>query len=102
MEFSDEYDSGGAGIITSVSDYAKFVNALANEGVGANGQRILSSAGVSLLKQNQLNEEQRKTFSWAQLVGYGYGLGVRTMMDPARGGSLSIIGEFGWGGQAFG
>ena len=31
-------------------------------------------------------------------LGYGYGLGVRTMMDPAANGSMSSVGEFGWGG----
>ena len=41
-----------------------------------------------------------KTFNWTQLEGYGYGLGVRTMIDRAKGGSLSNIGEFGWGGAA--
>ena len=31
-------------------------------------------------------------------AGYGYGLGVRTHIDRAASGSLSPIGEFGWGG----
>ena len=30
--------------------------------------------------------------------GYGYGLGVRTLYDPARSGSTTAPGEFGWGG----
>lgn len=98
--FGTEFDSGGAGITTSVPDYAKFMNALANGGLGATGERILSPASVNLLKQNQLTEEQAKTLNWPQLAGYGYGLGVRTMMNPAVGGSLSPVGEFGWGGAA--
>lgn len=98
--FGPEYDSGGAGIITSVSDYSKLCNALANGGVGKTGERILSSYAISLMKENQLNEEQRKNFCWPQLKGYGYGLGVRTLIDRAEGGSLSNIGEFGWGGAA--
>ena len=32
--------------------------------------------------------------------GYGYGLGVRTHMNPARSGILTPVGEFGWGGMA--
>ena len=33
-------------------------------------------------------------------MGYGYGLGVRTMVKPVLAGSLSPVGEFGWGGAA--
>ncbi len=100
LVFGSEYDSGGAGIITSVSDYVKFVNALANYGVSANGERILSKASVELIKTNQLSRELLLDFNWKQLNGYGYGLGVRTMIDKAAGGSLGSIGEFGWGGAA--
>ena len=92
-----EYDSGGAGIITSVSDYSKFVNALANWGKGATGERILSRGGIELLRTNQTGDQ---ILPWSQLKGYGYGLGVRTMIDKAASGSIGSIGEFGWGGAA--
>lgn len=99
--FGEAYDSGGAGLITTVRDYAKLANALANEGTGKTGERILSPAAVELMKTNQLVTPDMKTnFCWPQLAGYGYGLGVRTMTDKAMGGSLSSIGEFGWGGAA--
>ena len=95
-----EYDSGGAGITTSVSDYSKFVSALANGGVGPNGQRILSAGTIDVLRANQLNEVQMADYNWSQLKGYGYGLGVRTCIDIAKSGSTGSIGEFGWGGAA--
>ena len=98
--FGTEYDSGGAGITTSVSDYSKFATALANGGVGANGERILAPGTIELMRQNQLSPDQLKTFCHHQYLGYGYGLGVRTMMDLAGGGSCGSIGEFGWGGAA--
>ena len=98
--FGSEYDSGGAGITTSVSDYSKFSSALANGGVGANGERILSPGTIELMRQNQLSPDKLKTFRHHQYLGYGYGLGVRTMMDLAEGGSCGSIGEFGWGGAA--
>ena len=41
-----------------------------------------------------------KYLNWSQLKGYGFGLGVRTMMDKAKGGCNGTIGEFGWGGAA--
>jgi len=46
-----------------------------------------------------LGDTQMKDFNWIQMTGYGYGLGVRTMVDRSRG-SLSPVGEFGWGGAA--
>ena len=100
LVFGENYDSGGAGIITTVDDYAKFAAALANSGTGLNNNRILSSATVKLMKTNQLNEAQRKTMHWRRLRGYGYGLGVRTLIDKAESGSNSSIGEIGWGGAA--
>ena len=96
----EEYDSGGAGIITTVSDYVKLAQALANNGVGLTGERILSANTIDLMRTNTLDENQIKTFDWKQLSGYGYGLGVRTMIDRAKGGSIGNIGEFGWGGAA--
>ena len=100
LVFGENYDSGGAGIITTVDDYAKFAAALANSGTGLNNNRILSSATVKLMKTNQLNEAQRKTMNWRRLRGYGYGLGVRTLIDKAESGSNSSIGEIGGGGAA--
>ena len=100
LVLGDEYDSGGAGIISNVSDYVKFAAALANYGLGLTGERILSPKTVDLMRTNTLDENQMKTFGGKQYEGYGYGLGVRTMIDRVKGSSLSNIGEFGWGGAA--
>ena len=64
------------------------------------GEQILSPRTVELMRTNALDETCRRDMNWSQLCGYGYGLGVRTMVDPAAGGSLSPVGEFGWGGAA--
>lgn len=95
----DEYDSGGAGIITSVPEYAKLCAAVANGGE-LNGERIISRGTIDLWRTNQLDEKQAHYFNWPQLAGYGYGLGVRTMIDRAKGGSNGALGECGWGGAA--
>ena len=95
-----EYDSGGAGIVTSVPDYAKLAAALACGGKGVNGERILASRTVKLMHTDRLNEQTRAGFDWAHMRGYGYGLGVRTLTDPALAGTLAPVGEFGWGGAA--
>lgn len=97
-----EYDSGGAGIITTVADYAKLMAALANYGSGVNGERILTPDGVNRLRENRLQGQLLRDWDaeWFYLRGCGYGLGVCTQMDPKRSGISSNAGEFGWGGAA--
>ncbi len=94
------YESGGAGLISSVDDYIRFAAALCNKGKALNGEQILSRRTIELMKTNHLDETCMKDFNWIQLRGYGYGLGVRTMVNSAVGGSLSPVGEFGWPGAA--
>ena len=97
--FGTEYHSGGAGLISSVKDQILLADALANGGVGKNGNRILSKAGVELMSSNHLHPAALDGFKdLGQVKGYGYGYGVRTNMDPAYGGNLSPVGEFGWDG----
>ena len=96
---SEEYESGGAGLTSSAEDYALFLDTLANGGVGKTGNRILSERSVELMRTNHLSGTAAEDFDdWHP--GYGYGLGVRTHMNPARSGILTPVGEFGWGGAA--
>jgi len=98
--FSGKYESGGAGLISTVEDYARFAAAMANGGRAENGYRLLSGHTIDLMRTNHLSPRQIEDFDWPQMQGYGYGLGVRTVVDPARGGISSPVGEFGWGGAA--
>ena len=98
--FSDLYDSGGAGMVSCVDDYALFADALACGGVGRSGARILGQPAIDLMRENQLGPAQMADFNWVQLTGYGYGLGVRTAISRAPGGLLGPVGEFGWSGAA--
>lgn len=96
---SDEYESGGAGLTSTAADYALFLDAMANGGIGKNGKRILTSFAVSLMNTNHLDGKCKEEFD-SFFPGYGYGLGVRTHMDSSRSGSLSPEREFGWDGAA--
>lgn len=95
-----EYESGGAGLYSCAEDYALFAAAMANGGRDKNGTYILGRPAIDLMRTNQLSSAALPDFNWIQMAGYGYGLGVRTMMDKAAGGSLGSVGEFGWGGAA--
>ena len=96
---TDRFESGGGGIASTVTDYAKVLDILANGGVAANGNRILTQVSIDQMRTNQLNEQQLKDFHIGNAkMEYGYGLGVRTLMDPTK--SKSPMGEFGWDGAA--
>lgn len=96
--FSENYDSGGAGLVTSVDEYSKFIAAMANGGIGATGERILKPESIDLMRRNWLNETELRDFILPGKPGYGYGLGVRTLIDGSK--SKSPVGEFGWDGAA--
>ncbi|MBT2770885.1 beta-lactamase family protein [Halomonas sp. ISL-60] len=95
-----ELESGGAGLLSTVNDYALFLNALTGRGTSPKGVRILSQASVELMRTNHLNDMTRGDYSWDHMNGYGYGLGVRTHISKSGSGSLSPLGEFGWSGAA--
>ncbi|PAF32551.1 serine hydrolase domain-containing protein [Paenibacillus sp. 7516] len=95
-----ELESGGAGLLSSVRDYALFLNALTGHGTSPEGVRILSKASVELMRTDHLNEMTRPDYSWDHMGGYGFGLGVRTHISKSESGSLSPHGEFGWSGAA--
>jgi CubicO group peptidase (beta-lactamase class C family) len=90
------YESGGGGLLSTIGDYSRFAQMLARGGE-LDGVRILSRNTVQLMATNHLGPQQLKDFN---KPGYGYGLGVRVLIDRADGGSNSSIGEFGWSGLA--
>lgn len=100
FELTDEYDSGGAGLITTVDCYSTLLDALACGGVGANGTRILSQESIDAIRTPQLNAVQLDDFTMKGMFrpGYNYGLGVRVLVDDTK--AKSPAGEFGWDGAA--
>lgn len=94
--FGPEYDSGGAGLYSSVSDLMRLLRTLARKGITDNDTQILLPQTVDAMRTNRLTPSQLADFGALRFDGYGYGLGVRTMMGNSR----SSIGEFGWYGAA--
>ena len=95
---NDTYESGGGGVACTVEAYSKIIDALANDGIGANGTQILKPESIKEMSKNRLNEQQLQDFHIGGKLEYGYGLGVRTLIDENA--SKSPIGEFGWDGAA--
>lgn len=93
------FEGGGAGLYSTVRDYLRFTQMLANGGE-LDGVRIIGRNTIDLMRANRLNAVQLKDFVFPYTEGYGYGLGVRVLMDQAAGNSNSTPGEFGWTGVA--
>ncbi|MEN9705409.1 MAG: hypothetical protein RLZZ393_1288 [Pseudomonadota bacterium] len=86
-------DSGGGGLITSIESYARFAMMLANGGE-LDGVRILSPASVRIMGSRVIPETMQ-----GRQPGEGYGLGVRSITDPAARHTLLGQGSFGWSGS---
>lgn len=95
------YECAGAGVISTVNDYGKFVEAMCNYGVSASGVRIISKESIDMMRTRRLDDACHDDFrANGSMRGYSYGLGVRTMINKVISGSKSPIGEFGWDGAA--
>lgn len=97
-QLGSEYESGGAGLVSCVDEYILFAEALCNGGKGLNGERILSKQAIDMMRIDTIPDEQKR-HEYGR-PGYGYGLGVRTHVNPSLSGSLTSVGEFGWDGAA--
>lgn len=78
------YASGGAGCVSTVEDYIKFLEALRI------GDVILKKETIAEMSKGQLNEKQKKMYNDGRAGSYG--LGMRAMREDLT--------EFGWGGAA--
>ena len=89
--FGSTYYSGGAGLSSTIEDYAIFLQMLLNGGV-YNGQRILSRNAVRMMTMNQIGE-----------VTYGsgfdkFGLGFSVITPGGSARTPANEGTFAWGG----
>lgn len=91
------FESGGAGLVSTIDDYSKFVNMMLNKGTLGN-VRILGRKTVEIMTKNNLTPKQLKMYDWDSLKGYGYGNLMRVMIDVPASQSLGSEGEFGWDG----
>ncbi len=93
------FESGGGGMTSTVSDYAAFTRMLLT-GKTPSGRQILSRKTIDLMRADHLTPVQKTDYNWDTQHGYGYGLGVRTLLSPAVAGCSGSVGEFGWDGYA--
>lgn len=100
-QFTINYESGGAGLISCTEDYAKLGDALACGGESAEGIRILKPETIELIKKNLLCDAGMEEIATNMgRKGYGYGCGMQVFMYPELVGSTAPTGIFGWDGAA--
>jgi CubicO group peptidase (beta-lactamase class C family) len=87
---------GGAGSVSTLDDYARFVMMLGNDGE-LDGTRILSRKSVELMRSDHLGDLPR-----AGLLkeGYGFGLTFAVNLGPGKSATVGSAGEYEWGGAA--
>jgi CubicO group peptidase (beta-lactamase class C family) len=88
---------GGAGLLSTAMDYARFVQMLLNDGE-LDGVRILSPKTVELMRSDLLGDIPRA--GNVLPAGYGFGLTFAVNKGPAKTASIESKGEYNWGGAA--
>ena len=81
--------SGGAGLLSTARDYARFLQMMLDGGTLGDA-RILSPASVALMTSNHVGD----LFA----PGMGFGLGFSVRLDLGEAGELGSLGDYGWGG----
>lgn len=82
--------SGGAGLVSTVGDYARFLQMMLNEGE-LDGKRLLAPSTVRLMTVNHLD-------GFSLRPGVGVGLGFDVVTDLGQRGIPGAVGDYGWGG----
>ena len=81
--------SGGAGLLSTARDYARFLQMTLNGGTLGDA-RILSPASVALMTANHVGDLLGS--------GSGFGLGFQIRLDLGASGQPGSVGDYGWGG----
>lgn len=98
MDADIQFESGGAGLVSSIEDYRHFTQMLMNKGT-YNGRKYLSPATVEYMTNCHLLPWQQEMMKgWDNLVGFTYGNLLRVMVDPSLGVINGSLGEYGWDG----
>lgn len=92
------FESGGAGLVSTIEDYSHFAQMLMNKGT-YQGRTYLAPATAAYMTGCRLYPYQQKMMlGWESLAGYNYSNLMRVLTKP----SMAVIngsqGEYGWDG----
>lgn len=98
MDRPPAFESGGAGLASTLDDYMRFARMLMQGGI-LDGVRILKPATVRYMMGAELLAHQQRAFEkWIGLEGFSYGNLMRICKNPAQAAFLAGRGEYGWDG----
>jgi len=93
--FTPEYESGGAGLISSFEDYAEFIRTLANGGNAENGYKLLEAESIEEIRKNPMSEKMiTETYERYKQWGCTYGFSVRTLQNHSVAPEYVQLGSF--------
>jgi CubicO group peptidase (beta-lactamase class C family) len=93
--------SGGGGLVSTLEDYTRFAQMLANGGA-LDGVRILGPSTTALFSLNLMAPGLKLVGADARdprHEGYGFSLATRVLVDVSASGCAGNAGEFGWDGM---
>ena len=98
MDADIRFESGGAGLVSTIEDYRHFAQMLMNGGA-YQGRTYLMPSTVAYMTGCRLYPHQQMMMAgWDSLAGYSYSNLMRVLTEP----SLAVIngsrGEYGWDG----
>lgn len=99
MDKPPAFESGGAGLVSTIEDYSKFATMLIEKG-SYNGRQILKPKTVVYMTTGKLTPWQQESVwkSWEGMYGYGYSNLIRIMEEPGMAQFNTWKGEYGWDG----
>jgi CubicO group peptidase (beta-lactamase class C family) len=100
VDSPDVFVRGGHGLFSTIGDYFRFAQMLANGGE-LDGERIIGRKTLELMHVNHVPAALLPLeVGGLPLPGYGFGLGSRVLLDVAQSSAPGSVGEFGWSGAA--
>src|SRR6476661_3623585 len=92
------FESGGGGLVSTLPDYARFLDMLAAGGT-CEGQRLLARKTIDLMRSDHLGPNVRRGSELLQ-PGHGFGLGFAVRTEPGLSVMPGSVGLYFWGGIA--
>ncbi len=92
-----KWESGGGGMVSTASDYARFLQMLLNGG-SLGGKRILGPKTVAFMTSDHTSEGITPGPYYLPGPGYGFGLGFAVRRDAGVSPENGSVGDYTWNG----
>jgi CubicO group peptidase (beta-lactamase class C family) len=88
-----QYHSGGAGLVSTIGDYARFLQMLQSGGEQG-GRRLLKTETIADMTRNQIGDFSPSIEAHGDKFGYGFGIVTAARTDK----EVASAGSYSWGG----